>query len=106
MISDMANLLTLQLKALAHPGRLKLLRLLKDPVANFPPQRDGDPVKDGVCGAFIANRFGVAAPTATRHLQAMTAARLLIATRRKQWTFYRRNEAAIRELKAALGDEL
>jgi ArsR family transcriptional regulator len=102
----MANLLNQQLKALAHPGRLKLLRLLKDPAANFPPQVHGDPVKDGVCSVFIARKFGVAAPTATRHLQVMTAARLLTATRRKQWTFYRRNEAAIRELKTALGEEL
>jgi len=102
----MANLLTQQLKVLAHPGRLRLLRLLKDPAAHFPPQKDGDLVRDGVCGVFIANKFGVSAPTATRHLQAMTAARLLIATRRKPWTFYRRNEAAIRALKAALGEEL
>ena len=35
--------------ALASPKRLQILEWLKDPRANFPPQRDGDLVEDGVC---------------------------------------------------------
>lgn len=41
-------------KALASPVRLRILRLLKDPTANFPPQVDGDLRRDGVCADFTA----------------------------------------------------
>ena len=37
------------LKALANERRLQILDWLKDPVANFPPQVDGDLAGDGVC---------------------------------------------------------
>jgi len=85
------------IKALASGVRLAILEYLKDPAANFPPQVDGDLVRDGVCADFIREKLGIAAATASRHLTLMCDADLLIATRRKQWTFYRRNEAAIRE---------
>ena len=57
------------LRALASPRRLQVLDWLRDPVAHFPPQRDGDLVKDGVCVLFIADKLKVAQPTATAHLQ-------------------------------------
>jgi DNA-binding transcriptional ArsR family regulator len=83
------------LKALASETRLTILEWLKDPVANFPPQVDGDLLQDGVCADFIREKLGVAAATASRHLTLLTDARLLIATRKKGWTFYRRDERAI-----------
>ena len=55
--------------ALASPKRLQILEWLKDPRAHFPPQRDGDLVNDGVCVIFIADKLGVAQPTATAHLR-------------------------------------
>jgi DNA-binding transcriptional ArsR family regulator len=61
-------------QALASDKRLLVLKWLRDPVANFPPQRDGDPVEDGVCVMFIAEKLGVAQPTATAHLQALRRA--------------------------------
>ena len=48
------------LRALASPKRLHILEWLRDPVAHFPPQRDGDLVDDGVCVTFIADKLGVA----------------------------------------------
>jgi len=42
------------LRALANERRLQILEWLRDPQAHFPPQVDGDLVKDGVCGALIA----------------------------------------------------
>ena len=53
------------MKALANSRRLSILNWLKDPVAHFPPQVDGDLVKDGVCGLFIAQKLGVSPPTAS-----------------------------------------
>jgi DNA-binding transcriptional ArsR family regulator len=55
--------------ALASPRRLQILEWLRDPVAHFPPQRDGDLIEDGVCVIFIADKLGVAQPTATAHLK-------------------------------------
>jgi ArsR family transcriptional regulator len=87
------------LKALGSEKRLAILGWLADPVAHFPPQRDGDPVADGVCSVFIADKLGVSAPTASEHLRLLTATGLLTAKRIKQWTFYRRDEQRIAEVK-------
>jgi DNA-binding transcriptional ArsR family regulator len=92
------------LRALASDKRLAILDWLKDPKAHFPPQVDGDLVKDGVCGVFIAQKLGVSQPTASEHLKLLTAAGLVVPRRIKQWTFYRRNERRLRELKRALRD--
>ena len=90
------------LKALANETRLTVLDWLKTPVANFPPQVDGDLTEDGVCADFIREKLGIAAATASRHLTLLTDAGLLIPTRKKGWTFYRRNEAAIRKFAKAM----
>jgi DNA-binding transcriptional ArsR family regulator len=94
------------LRALASSKRLQILGWLRDPVAHFPPQRDGDLVRDGVCVIFIADKLGVAQPTATAHLQALARAGLVTPKRIGQWTFYKRNEPAIRVFKRQLRDEL
>ncbi|MEM9565692.1 MAG: winged helix-turn-helix domain-containing protein [Actinomycetota bacterium] len=83
------------LKALASGRRLKILDWLKDPVAHFPPQEHGDPIEHGACNLFIVDKLGVSQPTATRHLKVLVDAGLVIATRRRGWTYYRRDEAAI-----------
>lgn len=92
--------------ALASAKRLWILEWLKDPQAHFPPQRDGDLVKDGVCVIFIADKLGVAQPTATSHLQTLARAGFVRSKRVGQWTFYKRDEAAIKALKKAIRDEL
>src|SRR5579872_2427546 len=94
------------IKALASPVRLEVLRLLKDPVAHFPAQVDGDLVKDGVCADFIRDAVDIAPATASRHLTLLAEAGLLTATRRRGWTFYRRDERAIRRLAQRLRTEL
>jgi len=86
-------------KALANERRLQILAWLKEPTAHFPPQVDGDLVRDGVCSLFIAQKLGVSAPTASEHLKVLTRAGLLRARRIKQWTFYRRDEKRIAEVK-------
>jgi DNA-binding transcriptional ArsR family regulator len=87
------------MKALANGRRLEILNWLKDPRAHFPPQVDGDLVKDGVCGVFIAQKLNVSPPTASEHLRILTHAGLLRATRIKQWTFYQRDEKRIADVK-------
>ena len=86
-------------RALANDRRLQILEWLRNPKANFPPQIDGDLVKDGVCGLNIAEKLGVSQPTASEHLRILVQAGFLKPRRIKQWTFYRRDEAQIRKLK-------
>jgi ArsR family transcriptional regulator len=88
-------------KALANDRRLQILHWLKTPRAHFPPQVDGDLVRDGVCGVFIAQKLGVSAPTASEHLRVLTRAGLLRPKRIKQWTFYKRDEKRIAAAKRA-----
>lgn len=103
---DPEKLITDGLKAIANPGRLEILNWLKSPKAHFPAQRDGDLVKDGVCGLFIAQKLGVGQPTASEHLRILTQAGLIRGKRIKQWTFYRRDERRIAELKRAFRSAL
>jgi len=94
------------MRALANERRLQILEWLKDPVANFPPQVDGDLVEDGVCAVWIAEKLGVSQPTLSEHMRVLTTAGLVRAKRIKQWTFYRRNEERIAELKREIAEHV
>jgi DNA-binding transcriptional ArsR family regulator len=58
-------------------------------------------VRDGVCGVFIAAKLGVSQPTASEHLRVLSHTGLVRAKRIKQWTFYKRHEKRIAEVKRA-----
>jgi ArsR family transcriptional regulator len=94
------------LRALASDKRLQILEWLKEPRTHFPPQVEGDLVKDGVCGVFIAEKLGVSQPTASEHLKVLAQAGLIRGKRIKQWTFYKREEARISELKRAISKSI
>jgi ArsR family transcriptional regulator len=87
------------LRAIANARRLQILEWLRAPRRHFPPQVDGDLVKDGVCGVLIAQKLGVTHPTLSEHLKVLSQAGLIRGKRIKQWTFYKRDEARIKELK-------
>jgi DNA-binding transcriptional ArsR family regulator len=75
--------------AMASDKRLQILEWLENPMAHFPPQRDGDLEKDGVCGVSIANKLDVSQPTTSRHMKILSDAGLIRAKSQKGWTFYR-----------------
>ena len=91
---------------MANQRRLQILEWLKDPRAHFRPQVDGDLVRDGVCGLLIAEKLGISQPTASEHLKVLSRAGLVRPKRIKQWTFYKRDEARIRELKRTILDSI
>jgi len=93
-------------RALANEKRLLILDLLKRPTRHFPPQRDGDLVKDDVCGLLIARKLKVSHPTASEHLKILAQAGLVRGKKIKQWTFYKRNEAQIAVLKRSIFDRI
>ena len=95
--------LEVALRAVANERRLRILDWLKDPRRHFPPQMDGDLVKDGVCSLFIAKKLKITQPSASEHLNMLADAGLIRGTKIKQWTFYKRNENAMRRLRRMLG---
>jgi ArsR family transcriptional regulator len=98
--------IAIALRALANERRLQILEWLREPRRHFREQVDGDLVEDGVCGLLIAEKLGVSAPTVSEHMRVLTAAKLVRAKRIKQWTMYRRNEAAIAAVKRAIEEKV
>src|SRR6201985_2188723 len=94
------------LRALANERLLLILDWLRDPGRHFRAQVEGDLVDDGVCGLLIAEKLGVSAPTVSEHMRVLTAAKLVRAKRIKQWTMYRRDEAAIAAVKRAIEEKV
>jgi DNA-binding transcriptional ArsR family regulator len=90
------------IKALANERRLMILDWLKDPRSHFAPQVDGDLVNDGVCALLLAEKLGITQATLSEHMRVLVQAELVVPKRIKQWTFYRRDEARIRAIKADL----
>ena len=93
------------IKALGNDKRLQVLEWLRDPVASFPPQRDGDLVEDGVCALFIAEKLGVSPPTCGEHLKLLSRTGLIRGKKIRQWVFYQRDEDRIAQVKEALAGE-
>lgn len=75
--------------ALAHENRLRILHWLADPERHFPPQVDGDLVKDGVCVGFITEKIGLKQPTVTNHMKVLQEAGIVESKKIKNWVFYK-----------------
>jgi DNA-binding transcriptional ArsR family regulator len=98
--------ITQSIQALCNDRRLQILEWLKDPERHFPPQRDGDLVKDGVCGLLIARKLRVSQPAVTEHLKILSRAGFLKSKRTKKWTFYKRDEQAIKAIKRTIAQRI
>ena len=77
-------------RALANETRLNILKWLREPGKNFPPQGihipEGDSFENSVCVGSICDLAGM-----------MESAGLLESARFGKWTYYRRNEENIRK---------
>src|SRR3977135_3756659 len=91
--------LELALRALSNERRLQILDWLRTPRRYFPPQVDGDLIKDAVCGLLIARKLRITQPTASEHLKILQQAGLVRGKRIKQWTFYKGDEPQLRSIK-------
>ncbi|WP_240116318.1 ArsR/SmtB family transcription factor [Erwinia endophytica] len=94
------------LHALSNQYRFRILIWLTDPKANFPPQRDGDLVDDGVCVGFITKKIGLSQPTVTFHMQTLAKAGLVVPKRIKNWVYYKLDTPSIDRCLNELGDVL
>lgn len=94
------------LRAIANPRRLTILTWLANPTAHFPPQRDGDLVKDGVCVGFITKKIGLSQPAVTEHMQLLAAAGLVSSKRIRNWVFYKLKDEEVSSVLKGLQDVL
>lgn len=95
-----------QLRAVSSDVRMTILRLLRDPAEHFSGQVSADPVAFGVCMTLIAEALGIAQPTASRHLDLLRQAGFLTVRRQGKWSYCRRDETAIQDFLAWLGQDL
>lgn len=93
-------------KVLSNETRVRILKWLKDPEANFPPHQDIDHFDDGVCVGFIQDKTGLSQSTISTYLNSMQQAKLVIPTRHGKWTYYKRNEKIIAAYINALKEKL
>jgi len=94
------------MQALSNERRVQILEWLKQPIRHFPPQVDGDLVKDGVCGLLIARKLRVSQPAVTEHLKVLSQEGFLKGKRIRKWTFYKRDEKAIQRIKRTISKRI
>lgn len=93
-------------KALSNRTRLDIVKRLKDPVKNFPPQDEGDVHTVGVCVSSIQEGVGLSQSTVSDYLATLHRAGLIEVQRVGQWTYYKRNEKTISALAELIGKDL
>ena len=93
-------------KVLSNETRINILSWLKVPEENFPPHKELGHFDDGVCVQYIQEKAGLSQSTTSHYLSLMEKAGLIIATRHGKWTYYKRNEAQIKQYIKTLKEEL
>jgi DNA-binding transcriptional ArsR family regulator len=88
------------LQAIADPTRRRILQALKERGANS----IGKDI--GLCASDIELRVQLSQPTISHHMSILKRAGLVEAKRLGQWTWYRRNESALREFTRELRESL
>ncbi|MBN3756160.1 helix-turn-helix transcriptional regulator [Paraburkholderia sp. Tr-20389] len=83
------------IKALAHPFRRNVLEWLADPERYFSEPEYA--AFRSVSAGMLHTRSGLSQSTVSGHLSQLERAGLINAKKVGQWTFFSRNETAIRE---------
>lgn len=93
------------ISALNNPVRRRILDWLKVR-SNFPPALPEHAGLEGVCVAYIQEKAGLSQSTISNYMGLLKEAGLVISDRHGQFTFYRRDEDAIRAFLGAVEKEL
>lgn len=97
-------------KALGNPVRLEILSWLKNPGEYFGAQKyqsaEHPGWEHGVCVDSIREKAGLTQSTISHYLDLLKRVGLLESERLGKWTYYRRNEEAIKELSRWVREEL
>lgn len=91
------------LKALANPVRLQIMEWLRDPVREFADyEAIADSQEVGVCVSNIQAKTGLAQSTVSSYMATLERAGLVHSTRVGKWTHYKRDDALVRRVGAAV----
>lgn len=96
-------------KALGNETRLNILKWLKNPKENFEPQIHlcvMDNFQSGVCVGSIRKKAELSQSTISGFLSILEEAGLVESRNIGQYTYFRRNEAAIKEIAKWMKAEL
>lgn len=97
-------------KALSNETRVNILKWLRDPEHNFPPQGEHltneVDLKGGVCVSSIQEKANISQSTISHYLDMLQRAGLLLTERHGKWTYYRRNEKKLQEIENFIKQEL
>lgn len=95
-----------QAKALANEARMAILGWLKAPRRHFAHQVTGDPAEIGVCVTLLTEKLGLSQPTVSRHLEILHRSGLVTVRYIGRWSYFARDEAAIRAYKDWIHEHL
>ena len=94
-------------KALANKSRLEILRWMKNPQQHFGGNcPSGSPRGKHVCVGEITEKLGLSQSTASHYLAMLMKAGLVVPRREGQFTYYERNEDALKEVGKFLKEEI
>lgn len=88
-------------KVLSNPIRAQIVEWLKNPSAHFQ-----EVYEEGVCVSDIQKKAQLSQSTISQYLALLQDTGLIQATRKGQWTFYKRNEANIEKVKQKIMNQL
>lgn len=93
------------ISALNNPVRRNILAWLKDR-SNFPPALPEHADAEGVCVGYIQEKAELSQSTISNYMGVLKGAGLVVSERHGQFTFYRRDEVAIRAFLSTIEKEL
>ena len=93
------------LHAIADPTRRRILQALKEGEVEAKAQKSSKS-NPCLCAGDIESRVHLSQPTISHHMAILTKAGLVVATKKGQWRWYRRNEKAIRAMVKTLRGKL
>ncbi|WP_307471953.1 ArsR/SmtB family transcription factor [Paenibacillus harenae] len=93
-------------KALSNEARLQILEWLKDPNSHFGSQGGVDLIEVGVCVSQITTKLNMTQSTTSQYLSVLQRAGLVHATRLGKWTYYKRDEEAIKQIASYIQQDI
>lgn len=93
-------------KALSNESRLQILQWLKEPERHFKPHEGIDMSTTGVCVSQITDKLKMTQSTASQYLTILLRAGLIKAVRIGKYTYYKRDEDAVRKIADFLKKEI
>jgi len=93
-------------KALSNESRLQILQWLKEPERHFIPHEGIDMNEIGVCVSQITEKLNMTQSTASQYLSILQRAGLIKTKRIGKFTYYQRDEEAIRAIAHFFQEEL